>query len=48
VTDSVEHRNEPSGSLKCWEFFEWVNNSWLLKKDSPELSPSGFGMDMIS
>jgi hypothetical protein len=26
---------EQFGSIKHWEFFEWLVNCWLLKKDSP-------------
>jgi hypothetical protein len=29
-----EHSNESSGPIKCWEIFEWLTNSWLLKEDS--------------
>jgi hypothetical protein len=29
-----EHGNEPSGSIKCWEILEQLNNWRLLKKDS--------------
>jgi hypothetical protein len=29
---SCEHSNEPSGSIKCWEFLEWLSKYWLLKK----------------
>jgi hypothetical protein len=25
-----EHSNEPLGSIKCWEFLEWLSNCWLL------------------
>jgi hypothetical protein len=32
VEGSCEHGNEPSGSLKCWEFLEWLHNWQLLKK----------------
>jgi hypothetical protein len=31
---SCEHGNEPSGSIKCWEFLEWLDNWQLLKKGS--------------
>jgi hypothetical protein len=31
---SCEHGNEPSGSIKCWEFLEWPHNWQLLKKCS--------------
>jgi hypothetical protein len=34
VTDSHEKDNEPSGSVKCWEFLEWLSDCWLLKKGS--------------
>jgi hypothetical protein len=26
--------NEPSGSIKCWQFLEWLSDCCLLKKDS--------------
>jgi hypothetical protein len=29
---SCEHGNEPSGSIKCWEVLEWLQNWQLLKK----------------
>jgi hypothetical protein len=25
--------NEPSGSIKCGEFLDWLKTGWLLKKD---------------
>jgi hypothetical protein len=31
VEGSCEHGNEPSGSIKCWEFLEWLH-SWHLHK----------------
>jgi hypothetical protein len=31
---SCEHVNEPSGSIKCWEFLEWLRNWQHLKKSS--------------
>jgi hypothetical protein len=34
MASSCEHNNEPSGSVKCWEFLEWLRNYWLFKKDS--------------
>jgi hypothetical protein len=34
VEGSREHGNEPLGSLKCWEFLEWLHNWQLLKKGS--------------
>jgi hypothetical protein len=27
------HSYEPSGSIKCWEFLQWLSSCWLLKKD---------------
>jgi hypothetical protein len=33
VAGFYEHGNEPSGSIKCWEFLEWLSDWWLLKKD---------------
>jgi hypothetical protein len=32
VKGCCEHGNEPSGSIKFWEIFEWLRNWWLLKK----------------
>ena len=26
--------NEPSGSIKCGEFLDWLKTGYLLKKDS--------------
>jgi hypothetical protein len=34
VEGSHEHNNEPSGSIKCLEFLEWLHNWQLLKKGS--------------
>jgi hypothetical protein len=34
VEGSCEHGNELSGSIKCWEFLEWLHNWQLLKKGS--------------
>jgi hypothetical protein len=34
VEGSCEHGNEPSGSIECWEFLEWLHNGQLLKKAS--------------
>jgi hypothetical protein len=34
VEGSCEHGNEPSVSIKRWEILEWLNDRWLLKKDS--------------
>jgi hypothetical protein len=31
---ALVNTNEPSGSIKCWEFLEWLHNWQLLKKDS--------------
>jgi hypothetical protein len=31
---SCEHGNESSGSIKCWEVFEWLHNCRLLEKGS--------------
>jgi hypothetical protein len=31
---SYEHSIEPSGSIKCWEVLEGLDNWWLLKKCS--------------
>jgi hypothetical protein len=32
VEGSCEYGNEPSGSIKCWEFLEWLHNWRLLEK----------------
>jgi hypothetical protein len=34
VADSCEHGNEYLGSIKIWEFLEWLSDCWLLEKDS--------------
>jgi hypothetical protein len=34
VEGSCEHGDEPSGSIKGWEVFEWLHNWQLLKKGS--------------
>ena len=34
VADACECGNEPSGSVKCGEFLDQLQTSWLLKKDS--------------
>jgi hypothetical protein len=43
VEGFCEHGNEPSGSIKYWEFLEWLHNWQLLMKGSApcvsELSP---------
>jgi hypothetical protein len=31
---SYEHGNEPSGSMKCWEILEQLDDWKLLEKDS--------------
>jgi hypothetical protein len=31
---SCEYGDEPAGSLKCWEFPEWLHNWQLLRKGS--------------
>jgi hypothetical protein len=35
---SSEHGNETSGSLKAWEFLDWLSGYKLLKKDSARWS----------
>jgi hypothetical protein len=30
---SCKHRSKPYGSIKCWEFLEWLSNCWLFSKD---------------
>jgi hypothetical protein len=34
VEGSCEHGDEPSGSIKFWEVFEWLHNWQLIKKGS--------------
>jgi hypothetical protein len=34
VEGSCEHGDEPSGSLKCWEVPDWLDNLQLLRKGS--------------
>jgi hypothetical protein len=34
VDGSCEHGNEHSGSIKCWEVHEWLNNWRLFKNGS--------------
>jgi hypothetical protein len=33
VESFCKHCSENSGSIKCWEFNEYLNKCWLLKKD---------------
>jgi hypothetical protein len=34
MAGSCEHGNEPSGSIKCWEFLSWLTSYQLLKRKS--------------
>jgi hypothetical protein len=34
VVGPYEYSNEPWGSIKYGEFFNYLSNYWLLKKDS--------------
>ena len=34
MADACECGNEPSGSVKCGEFLDWLQTSQLLKKGS--------------
>jgi hypothetical protein len=34
VKGSCDHGDEPSGSIKCWDVLEWLDNWRLLKKGS--------------
>jgi hypothetical protein len=37
MESSFERDNEPSGSIKCWETTEWLNNWWpLMRYSSPQ------------
>jgi hypothetical protein len=38
MEDSYGHGNDVSGSIKCSEVREWLQNWWLLKKVSAPLS----------
>jgi hypothetical protein len=40
VKGSHGHNNEPSGSMKCWELFEWLSNCWLVYMESALCSQS--------
>ena len=42
VADACECGNEPSGSVKCGEFLDQMQNSQLLKKDSAPWSQYSF------
>ena len=33
MADACECGNEPSGSIKCGEFLDWLRTGQLLKKD---------------
>jgi hypothetical protein len=37
VEGSCQHSNEPSGSIKCWQFLEYLHNWWFFKKRSAPL-----------
>jgi hypothetical protein len=34
MAGTCECGNEPSGSIKCGEFLDWLRTCWVLKKDS--------------
>ena len=34
VAGTCEYGNEPSRSIKCGEFLDYLRTGWLLKKDS--------------
>ena len=34
MAGTYESSNEPSGSIKCGEFLDWLKTGRLLKKDS--------------
>jgi hypothetical protein len=34
VAGSCEYGEEPLGSIECSDFFEWLGDHWLLRKDS--------------
>jgi hypothetical protein len=33
VGSNFEYGNEPSGSIKCGEFLDWLQTGWLHQKD---------------
>jgi hypothetical protein len=33
MTDSCEHSNEPSGTIRGGEFLDWLSDYYILKKD---------------
>jgi hypothetical protein len=35
VVGYCEHGNEPSGSMKCGEFLDWVRNYYFFKYEYP-------------
>jgi hypothetical protein len=35
---ALVHGDEPSGPIKCRQFFEYWSNCWLIRKDSPPWS----------
>jgi hypothetical protein len=38
AADSCECGNEPSGSIKCREFLDYLRTCWLFRKDSASWS----------
>ena len=34
MAGACEYGNEPSGSIKCGEFLDWMRTGYFLKKDS--------------
>jgi hypothetical protein len=34
MVNSCKNGKEHSGSIKYWEYLEWLSNCWLLKKKS--------------
>ena len=34
MAGTCEYGKEPSGSIKCGEFLDWLKTGWLLKKGS--------------
>jgi hypothetical protein len=45
VKSSCEHGIEPSGSVKCWEVHQWLQNWQLLRKGAVGLSEVNLSID---
>jgi hypothetical protein len=40
VAGSCEYGNEPTGSIKGWEFLDWPGDYWVFEADSAPKSRS--------